>query len=111
LALLVAGIHNKQMIGCYLPGLFLKDRYKGVRVDLGMISRGEVGLIVSGVAISAGTITQCTYASIFGMIMTTTIFAPILLRKAFEKEPHEEATLQTETEDASAPDYMPRYPL
>ena len=100
------------MIGCGLPAaLFLKDRSKGARVGFGMISRGEVGLIVAGVAISAGAITQSTYAAILGMIMLTTVLAPILLRKAFENESPEEVSSQTETEDTSAPDYMPTYPL
>ena len=110
--ILVAVAIISKMIGCGLPAaLFLKDRSKGVRVGFGMISRGEVGLIVAGVAISAGAITQSTYAAILGMIMITTILAPILLRKAFENEPPEEASSQTETEDTSAPDYMPTYPL
>ena len=110
--ILVAVAIISKMIGCGLPAaLFLKDRSKGIRVGFGMISRGEVGLIVAGVAISAGAITQSTYAAILGMIMLTTVLAPILLRKAFENESPEEVSSQTETEDTSAPDYMPTYPL
>ena len=110
--ILVAVAIISKMIGCGLPAaLFLKDRSKGVRVGFGMISRGEVGLIVAGVAISAGAITQSTYAAILGMIMLTTVLAPILLRKAFENESPEEISSQTETEDESSPDYMPTYPL
>jgi Kef-type K+ transport system membrane component KefB len=107
MALVAVAIISK-MLGCGLPAaLFLKDRAKGVRVGLGMISRGEVGLIVAGVAISAGAITQSTYAAILGMIMITTVLAPLLLRKAFENEPPEEVSAQIE----DAPDYMPTYPL
>ena len=110
--ILVAVAILSKMIGCGLPAaLFLKDRSKGFRVGLGMISRGEVGLIVAGVAISAGAITQSTYAAILGMIMITTVLAPLLLRKAFENEPPEEATSQTGAEETEAPDYMPTYPL
>lgn len=64
----------------------LQRRY----ISLGMISRGEVGLIVAGVAISVGAITQSTYAAILGMIMITTVPAPILLIKVFDNEPPEE---------------------
>lgn len=98
-----------KMIGCGLPAtFFLKDRSRGAKVGYGMISRGEVGLIVAGVAISAGAITQSTYAAILGMIMITTILAPVLLRKAYNKEPEE----NYDTDDTeSAPDYMPTYPL
>lgn len=76
-----------------------------------MISRGEIGLIVAGVAISAGAISQSIYAAILGMIMITTILAPILLRRAYDKEPPEKALTQTEAEDTTAPDYIPTYPL
>ncbi|HLN44173.1 MAG TPA: cation:proton antiporter [Candidatus Sulfotelmatobacter sp.] len=98
-----------KMIGCGLPAIFfLKDRSKGIKVGYGMISRGEVGLIVAGVAISAGAITQSTYATILGMIMITTILAPVLLRKAYSKEPTEE---YDSADVESAPDFMPTYPL
>ena len=60
------------------------------------------------VAISAGAITQSTYAAILGMIMVTTFVAPLLLRRSFEKEPEEELE---NNEDATAPDYIPTYPL
>jgi len=45
------------------------------------------------------------------MIMITTVLAPILLRKLFEKEPPEEAPTKAEAEDTTALDYMPTYPL
>ena len=39
-----------KMLGCGLPAwLFLKDKRQARRVGIGMISRGEVGLIVAGV--------------------------------------------------------------
>ena len=109
-ALVVVAIASK-MIGCGLPAaFFLKDRSKGNKVGYGMISRGEVGLIVAGVAISAGAITQSIYAAILGMIMITTVLAPLLLRKTYDKEPEEEP-VATEHEGRDAPDYIPTYPL
>jgi Kef-type K+ transport system membrane component KefB len=98
-----------KIIGCGLPAAyFLKSGIKGKRVGYGMISRGEVGLIVAGVAISAGAITQSTYAAILGMIMVTTFVAPLLLRRSFENEPEEELASDADT---TAPDYIPTYPL
>jgi Kef-type K+ transport system membrane component KefB len=108
-ALVIVAIVSK-IIGCGIPAaFFLKDRSKGIKVGYGMISRGEVGLIVAGVAISAEAITQSTYAAILGMIMITTVLAPLLLRRAYNKDPPEEA-LTTE-EESNAPDYIPTYPL
>jgi Kef-type K+ transport system membrane component KefB len=47
LILVVVALVSK-MIGCGLPAAyFLKSRSKGVKVGYGMISRGEVGLIVA----------------------------------------------------------------
>jgi len=106
---LVAIAVISKIIGCGLPAaFFLKSGIKGKRVGYGMISRGEVGLIVAGVAISAGAITQSTYAAILGMIMVTTFIAPLLLRRSFENETEEELE---NNEDATAPDYIPTYPL
>jgi Kef-type K+ transport system membrane component KefB len=111
-AALVAVAVVSKLIGCGIPAAyFLKDRSKGVKVGFGMISRGEVGLIVAGVAISAGAITQSTYAAILGMIMITTVLAPILLRRSYDKEPPEEAPTESAAEDANAPDCIPTYPL
>jgi Kef-type K+ transport system membrane component KefB len=109
IALVIVAIASK-MIGCGLPAVyFLKDRAKGYKVGYGMISRGEVGLIVAGVAITSGAITQSVYSAILGMIIITTIIAPLLLRRAYDKEPPEEET--DKANDADHPDYIPTYPL
>jgi Kef-type K+ transport system membrane component KefB len=111
-ALVLVAIISK-MVGCGLPAVyFLKSRSKGVKVGYGMISRGEVGLIVAGVAIQAGAISQGLYSAILGMIMITTIIAPLLLRKAYENEPpseEEEALYDRDRRDP--PDFIPTYPL
>jgi Kef-type K+ transport system membrane component KefB len=109
ISLIAIAIISK-IIGCGLPAAYLlKSGIKGKRVGYGMISRGEVGLIVAGVAISAGAITQGTYAAILGMIMVTTFIAPLLLRRSFENELLEEEL--TNDVDTTAPDYIPTYPL
>jgi Kef-type K+ transport system membrane component KefB len=109
IALVLVAVISK-LIGCGLPAVFfLKDRSKGLKVGYGMISRGEVGLIVAGVAISAGAITRSIYAAILGMIMVTTILAPLLLRRAYEKDPFEE--VPATDENVNSPDYIPTYPL
>jgi Kef-type K+ transport system membrane component KefB len=111
IALVIVAIASK-MIGCGLPAaIFLKDRAKGNKVGYGMISRGEVGLIVAGVAISAGAISQSIYSAILGMIIITTILAPLLLQKAYDKEPFEEEQTNKTPDNRDAPDFIPTYPL
>ena len=39
-----------KMLDCELPSLiFLKDKSRAMRVGIGMVSKGEVGLIIAGV--------------------------------------------------------------
>jgi Kef-type K+ transport system membrane component KefB len=85
IALVVIAIISK-LIGCGLPAVaFLKDRDQAYKVGIGMISRGEVGLIIAGVAITAGVISESIYAAIIGMIIITTIITPIMLKRSYDK--------------------------
>jgi Kef-type K+ transport system membrane component KefB len=64
----------------------MKDRVLGMRVGIGMISRGEVGLIVAGVGISSGILTSDVYSTIVIMVAVTTIITPIWLKMEYRKE-------------------------
>jgi Kef-type K+ transport system membrane component KefB len=76
-----------KLVGCGLPTMiFLKEKSKAMRVGIGMISRGEVGLIVAGVGVSAGTITTDIYTSVIIMVAVTTIITPIWLKMAYKKD-------------------------
>ena len=76
-----------KLFGCGLPAIFfLKDRKQGMRVGIGMISRGEVGLIVAGVGITAGILTSEVYSTIVIMVAVTTIITPIWLKMEYRKE-------------------------
>ena len=66
--------------------IFLKDRSKAMKVGVGMISRGEVGLIIAGVGVSAGALATDTYTSIIIMVAATTIITPIWLKILYKKE-------------------------
>jgi Kef-type K+ transport system membrane component KefB len=76
-----------KLIGCALPSLlFLKDRPRSLRVGIGMVSRGEVGLIVAGVGVSSGALTNNIYTAVIIMVAATTIITPIWLKIAYKKE-------------------------
>jgi Kef-type K+ transport system membrane component KefB len=76
-----------KLFGCGLPAmLFLKSKRDGYRVGIGMISRGEVGLIVAGVGISTGVLTSNVYSTIVIMVAATTIITPIWLKMEYRKE-------------------------
>jgi Na+:H+ antiporter len=85
--LIVAIAIITKLIGCGIPSMiFLKDRGKAMKVGIGMISRGEVGLIIAGVGVSAGTLASDTYTSIIIMVAATTIITPIWLKIMYKKE-------------------------
>ncbi|HVE67590.1 MAG TPA: cation:proton antiporter [Solirubrobacteraceae bacterium] len=70
---------------------WLAARSMGARdamvVGLGMVPRGEVGIIVAGIGATAGAIEADLFAVIVGMSIATTLVVPPLLRRALEGEP------------------------
>ena len=55
-------------------------------MGIGMISRGEVGLIIANIGIKQGYLSGEMMTIIVGMILVTTLVTPPLLRISF-KEP------------------------
>ena len=86
-AVVIAIAIATKLFGCGLPSiLFLKNKAAGMRVGIGMISRGEVGLIVAGVGLSSGVLTGDVYTTIVLMVAVTTIITPIWLKMDYRKE-------------------------
>jgi len=86
--------------GCGLPAwLFLKNKRQGMRVGIGMISRGEVGLIVAGVGISSGVLTSDVYSTIVLMVIATTIITPIWMKIEYRKEQKGDSSAQKDDSD------------
>ncbi len=76
--------------GCGLPSmLFLKDKRKSMKVGIGMISRGEVGLIVAAAGASAGVLSGNLYTTVVIMVAVSTIITPVWLKIAYKKDPAE----------------------
>ena len=63
------------------------SRREGHVVGLGMVPRGEVGIIVAGIGASAGVIDAQLFAVIVGMSVLTTLVVPPLLRRALAADP------------------------
>jgi len=85
-AIILVAVTTK-LFGCGLPAMyFLKSKQQGLRVGIGMISRGEVGLIVAGVGVTAGILTSEVYSTIIIMVVVTTIITPIWLKIEYRKE-------------------------
>jgi len=74
--------------GCGLPALmFLRNKSKAMKVGIGMISRGEVGLIVAGIGVTSGVLSPNIYTTVIIVIAVTTLITPVWLKKAYSKEP------------------------
>jgi Kef-type K+ transport system membrane component KefB len=85
--IIVAVAIGTKLVGCGLPAMiFLKNKGKAMKVGIGMISRGEVGLIVAGVGVSSGALTNDIYTTVIIMVALTTIITPIWLKVVYRKE-------------------------
>jgi hypothetical protein len=54
-------------------------------IGVGMIPRGEVGLVFAGVGAASGVLSDATEAAIIMMVILTTFIAPPLLRLVFQE--------------------------
>ncbi len=79
-----------KLVGCGLGSLSLgiKD---ALRVGIGMVPRGEVGLIVAGVGLTLHAISDKVYTVVLLMSMVTTLLAPPVLRFLLPPAPPESA--------------------
>lgn len=93
-ALLLTGVIIVVAILSKLVGSGLGARWAGFswreswQLGAGMVSRGEVGLIVANVGIGAGLVTGEEFSAIVGMVLASTIVTPPMLRALFA-EPKE----------------------
>jgi Kef-type K+ transport system membrane component KefB len=87
-AIVIAVAVFSKLVGCGLPAfIFLRNKSKAMKVGIGMISRGEVGLIVAGIGVTSGVLSSNVYTTVIIMVAITTLITPIWLKKAYSKEP------------------------
>jgi Kef-type K+ transport system membrane component KefB len=85
--IIIVAIVSK-LAGCGLPALmFLRNKSKAMKVGIGMISRGEVGLIVAGIGVTSGVLSSNIYTTVIIMVAVTTLVTPVWLKRAYSKEP------------------------
>lgn len=86
-----------KVIGCGFAGLITKHSTKdSLRIGIGMMTRGEVALIVAQKGLSAGLIESSYFTSVILLIMISSIITPILLKLVF-REKKETSSLQFKT--------------
>lgn len=57
---------------------------ESMQLAIGMVSRGEVGLIVASIGLSNGHLTGDAFSAVVAMILVTTLVTPPLLRWSFQ---------------------------
>src|SRR5665647_1898273 len=55
-------------------------------VDVGMVPRGEVGIVVAGIALASGALSEEANAAVLGMVLATTMVSPYLIKAAFSRK-------------------------
>ncbi|NJO21377.1 MAG: cation:proton antiporter, partial [Spirulinaceae cyanobacterium RM2_2_10] len=99
--LIVVAIIGKLVTGFTVfgqPGL------NKLAIGVGMIPRGEVGLVFAGVGSASGALSEATEAAIVMMVIFTTFLAPPFLRLAFGNDDASEAEPSLETSVSQSPE-------
>ena len=69
-------------VGAYGSGFSTRD---SLTVGLGMIPRGEVGLITASLGLTAGLVSRDVYVQAVALVLLTTLITPALLKFSFSK--------------------------
>ena len=91
--ILIAACLSK-FVGCGLSSYHL-GKTDAIRIGVGMIPRGEVGMVVAQIGLTLGVISKDVYGVVVFMAVATTIVAPPLLKMAFRGAGQEPASLAT----------------
>lgn len=84
-SILIALAMIGKIIGCGIPVLIMRrDLKESIIVGLGMMSRGEVGLIVAGLGATSGVFSNEVFSSVVLMVVVTTVFTPIAMTFAYK---------------------------
>ena len=79
---ILAAVVSK-MIGCGISALPM-GRLEAWRIGVGMIPRGEVGMVVAQIGLSLGAVSRDIYGVVVLMAVATTIVAPPLIAIAYK---------------------------
>ena len=69
---------------------------ESLQLGIGMVSRGEVGLIVAAFALDQGLLTQENFSIAVFMVIVATLVTPPMLRMAFKDRQQSAAVISTE---------------
>lgn len=105
--LLLAAIFSiaviSKLIGCGSAALVMgMGKVRSFRVGCGMISRGEVGLIVTAMGASSGIFREPEVAVMVTVVLLTTLLTPLIMRGAFLMHCAEDAADEEKKEERAS---------
>src|SRR5713101_534042 len=81
-----------KLVGCGLAALASGMGWvRSLRIGCGMISRGEVGLIVTAMGATTGIFGRSEVAVMVAVVLLTTLITPLALRSAFNMKSEEDS--------------------
>jgi Kef-type K+ transport system membrane component KefB len=86
IAMIIIAVLSKLVgsgLGARMANFSLRE---SIQLGIGMVSRGEVGLIVGAFAFSGGFFSEGVYAAMILMVIVATLLAPIMLRYSFREK-------------------------
>jgi Kef-type K+ transport system membrane component KefB len=83
-----------KLVGCGLGAYELGWR-PALQVGVGMVPRGEVGIIVAAIGLNMAAISDEVYSVTIIMVLVTTLLAPPFLKTLFSQQPVADAELRS----------------
>jgi len=84
---MAGGLLVAAVVGKVVSGLATSKGIKGWAVGVGMMPRGEVGLIFASIGKSLGVISDALFSAVVLMVIVTTVATPPLLKLALGRAP------------------------
>lgn len=101
-----------KLVGCGLAALASGMGWvRSLRIGCGMISRGEVGLIVTAMGATSGIFGKSEVAVMVAVVLLTTLLTPIALRSTFNLKSDEDLEDEAGLLEAGLPSSSPELSL
>lgn len=90
IGLALVGVVTKALGG--MLGARGLGRWGSIAVGVGMVPRGEVGIVVAGIGLSAGVFSDDLFSAVIVAVVLTTVVAPLLLNVVVPRAVTEDAS-------------------
>ena len=81
-----AGLTVAAFVGKQVCGLVVNKKYNRMVIGLGMVPRGEVGLIFAAIGKGLGVVDEALFSAIVIMVIVTTLVTPVAIKWAFDRK-------------------------